>query len=117
MKNILRLLAVISSLSLTACQSSVDKLFTDIPDGNPDEFMGCVLQWCPVEEQPETLSQSESLLMDASNARSQAAEYLRKAELALSDEDAQLLKNQAQESEAWAESLELRAAEYAAEGL
>jgi len=67
--------------------------------------------------QPETLSQSESLLLDATNARSQAAGYLRQAESAPNDKEAQLLRNQAQESESWAESLELRAADYAAEGL
>jgi len=67
--------------------------------------------------QPETVSQSESLLMDAANARSQAAGYLRDAEAARTTEESDLLKRHAQESEAWAESLEQRAEDYASEGL
>jgi hypothetical protein len=55
--------------------------------------------------------------MDAANARSQAAGYLRDAETAQTTEESDLLKRQAQESEAWAESLEQRAEDYSSEGL
>ena len=35
--------------TLVSCEP-VDKLFTGaIPDGNPNEPLGCLLKWCPVE--------------------------------------------------------------------
>jgi hypothetical protein len=38
---------------LTSCQPAVDKVFTDTPEGDPDKPLGCLLKWCPVEDETE----------------------------------------------------------------